>query len=123
MHHFIEFAGKFGRAILLYSRIAGITHDLEKPRAAVSPAKSIEESQRPQTRLLDYVFGIRRVAHQPARQVVRRVKMRRYDLFESLGHVCLTLPFLNRFALRAGSHRNFSIMGNQRDPDNWKCPN
>jgi hypothetical protein len=76
MSRFIEFAGEFGWAILLYPRIAGITHDLQKLRAATSPAKSIEESQGLETNLRHYVFCIRRPACQPARQIVGGVKKR-----------------------------------------------
>src|ERR1700676_3843440 len=89
MNRFIEFIGEFSGAILPYPRIAGIAHDLQKPGAAVSPAKTIKESQRPKKCLLHYVFGVRRAAYQPAREVVRRVKMRQYHLFKSLGHVRL----------------------------------
>jgi hypothetical protein len=92
MHRFIEFVGQFVLAICLNPRIAGIADDLKEPRTAVSPAKSIEESQCPEARFLDYVFGIRRVAYQPARQIVRCIKMRPHHLFESLWHVYLTLP-------------------------------
>jgi hypothetical protein len=76
MHGFIEFVGQFRRTILPHPRIASIPHDLQEPRPAISTAKAIKESERPEKRLLHHIVRVSRATHEPPRQVVRSVKVR-----------------------------------------------
>jgi hypothetical protein len=53
--------------------------------------KSVKETKRPHKRFLHDVVGVRRVAGQPSRKVIRRVEMRQKDLFK-LGPIHYTGP-------------------------------
>ena len=56
--------------------VAGIPHDPEKPRASVAAGKGAEVPQGPEGSVLDDVFGVVVVSHEPAGEAVRRTKVR-----------------------------------------------
>ncbi len=75
VHGFVEIRG-LAHALAPVRRIAAVADDRQEPGALVPAPKSVRTSQRPDVRLLNDVFGVGGVAHQPSRQVVRRIEMR-----------------------------------------------
>ena len=60
-----------------------VAHDCQQPDPNVAVLEGVEIAIRPQIGLLRHVLGIRRVAGQPACQVVRRVEMREGQALEA----------------------------------------
>src|SRR3954468_8967550 len=63
-------------------RVARVAHDREQLRLRVAAAKRAERAAGAQHRLLHDVFGVVRVAHEPAREVVPRRQVRQHRLLK-----------------------------------------
>ena len=84
MNLLIEGSCDLTPAVLREPGVAGIAHRGEQPRARVHAVKAIKKFKRAQRCLLHHILGIMLVARQPAGQIIRRIKMRQYGLFETL---------------------------------------
>ena len=77
-------------AILPQPCVAGVSDDLQQPRTSItSSLKTRKGMQCAQKGLLHHVLGISIAASEPAREIVGRVQMRQYDLFEQLRPLCI----------------------------------
>ena len=63
---------------------ARISHDREKPGFCITTAPFIKKPERPQIRFLHHILRIGIAVREPAGQIVRRVHVRKKNLFEAV---------------------------------------
>src|SRR5438067_6668823 len=79
---FVESGGKLLPTILLKPRITAIPDNRQQPGSRVAAAKAFKRPQRPQASLLHQILRIVIVSDEPAREIVRAIKVRQHRLLE-----------------------------------------
>ncbi|CAM2152917.1 protein of unknown function [Pararobbsia alpina] len=78
-----------------------VPHNRKQPGPRVVAIECLEESKRAQIRILDDIVGIARAARQPAREVIRRIKMRQRKAFKARATLVVTHDALLEHSLQA----------------------
>ncbi len=60
----------------------GVADDLEKPGESVAAAEGVEIFESAHGGFLDYIVGVGIIAEDPVREVIRRIEVREYGIFE-----------------------------------------
>ena len=79
MYFLVELDDGLVRTRLPEPRVRGVAHNRDQPRAGIAAAEPAGILKRSQVGFLHHVLRVFAVAHQPARQVVGGIKMRKQE--------------------------------------------
>ena len=85
---FIELGRELLRAVLLQPPERRGADNSEQPGTRIPAPEGAKVSKGPQAGLLNHIFRIVAAPHEPAREVVSRIEMRKDDLVKTANRVC-----------------------------------
>jgi hypothetical protein len=83
MYFFVELGSELLRAVLPKPRESRGAHNAEQPGTGIPALEGAKVSKRPQARLLNHVFRMVAIPHEPPREIVSGIEMRKDDLVKA----------------------------------------